>query len=155
MLGPLADPSAARAIRDGAPVEHFEMAHSGEAVAFLGEALRDLMMSEPRASVAVIARYPEQADIYYEGLRAAEVPYLRRIADQDFPFKSGVDVTDVRQVKGLEFDYVVLIEVSAAAYPADDEARHLLHIAATRAAHQLWVISTGTPSPLLPEQLTG
>lgn len=153
VLGPLADDEQNQATRHGAPVELFEFAYSGEAVAFLGEALRSLMAAEPRASVAVIARYPEQADLYYNGLKNAEVPFLRRIARQDFPFKSGIDVTDVRQVKGLEFDYVVLLEVSAASYPAEDEARHLLHIAATRAAHQLWITTTGEPSPLLPRRL--
>ena len=67
--------------------------------------------------------------------------------------RGAVDVTDVRQVKGLEFDYVVLVEVSESAYPSDDEARHLLHIAATRAAHQLWILTTSRPSRLLPEAL--
>ena len=56
-------------------------------------------------------------------------------------------------VKGLEFDYVVIVECNAATFPVDSETRHLLHIAATRAAHQLWVFSTGTPSLLLPESL--
>lgn len=153
VLGPLRHEEQGQAIRHGAPVELFRFAHGGDAVGFLSEALRDLATSEPRASVAVIARYPEQADVYYRGLANAEVPNLRRIAEQDFPFKPGVDVTDVRQVKGLEFDYVVLLEVSTASYPEDDESRHLLHIAATRAAHQLWVTTTGTPSLLLPEEL--
>ncbi len=153
VLGPLATDDQSQATRHGAPVELFEFGYSGEAVAFLGEALRSLMAAEPRASVAVIARYPEQADLYYKGLQNAEVPFLRRIARQDFPFKAGIDVTDVRQVKGLEFDYVVLLEVSAASYPTDDEARHLLHIAATRAAHQLWVTTTGEPSLILPRKL--
>ncbi len=153
VLGPLRNEQQSTATRQGVPVELFEFGQSGEAVAFLGEALRKLMAAEPRASVAVIARYPEQADIYYRGLANAEVPFLRRIAQQDFPFKPGIDVTDVRQVKGLEFDYVVLLEVSSAAYAEDEEARHLLHIAATRAAHQLWVTSTGLPSPLLPQKL--
>ena len=153
VLGPLRHEEEGRATRGGAPVEMFRFAHGGDAVGFLSEALRDLASSEPRATVAVIARYPEQADVYHRGLANAEVPNLRRIAEQDFPFKPGVDVTDVRQVKGLEFDYVVLIETSAASYPEDDESRHLLHIAATRAAHQLWVTTTGTPSPLLPEEL--
>ncbi|MDQ3035162.1 MAG: hotdog fold thioesterase [Myxococcota bacterium] len=153
VLGPLADPEGGHAIRSGAPVELFRFTHNGEAVAFLGEALRELMQSEPRASIALIARYPEQADIYYKGLVNAEVPYLRRIAEQDFPFKPGIDVTDVRQVKGLEFDYVVLLEVSRASYPQTDESRHLLHIAATRAAHQLWITSSGEPSLILPESL--
>ena len=67
---------------------------------------------------------------------------MRRIAEQDFPFQPGVDVTDVAQVKGLEFDYVVLVDVTAASYPTSDEARHLLHIGATRAAHQLWIMTS-------------
>jgi DNA helicase-2/ATP-dependent DNA helicase PcrA len=153
VLGPLAPDDEPQATRGGAPIELFEFGHSGEAVAFLGEALRGLMASEPRASVAVIARYPEQADLYYQGLQNAEVPFLRRISRQDFPFKAGIDVTDVRQVKGLEFDYVVLLESSTSSYPEDDEARHLMHIAATRAAHQLWVTTSGDPSLLLPRKL--
>lgn len=153
VLGPLRNEVSGEATRYGAPVELFQFGGSGEAVGFLSEALRGLIGSEPLSSVAVIARYPEQADIYYKGLRHGEVPNLRRIADQDFPFRPGVDVTDVRQVKGLEFDYVVMVECNRSTYPADDETRHLLHIAATRAAHQLWVCSTGTPSPLLPEGL--
>ncbi len=153
VLGPLATGNPPLATRGGAPVELFSFAHAGDAVGFLSEALRDLMSSEPRASVAVIARYPEQADIYFKGLEKGEVSRLRRIADQDFPFKPGVDVTDVRQVKGLEFDYVVLVEASKQSYPDDEEARHLLHIAATRAAHQLWLLATGTASPLIPERL--
>ncbi|MBZ0117252.1 MAG: ATP-binding domain-containing protein [Sandaracinaceae bacterium] len=153
VLGPLRNEEENTATRHGAPVELFELGSAGEAVAFLGEALRDLMAHEPRASIAVIARYPEHADLYYEGLKKAEVPFLRRIAEQDFPFRAGVDVTDVRQVKGLEFDYVVLLEVGTSVYPEDDEARHLLHIAATRAAHQLWVTCTGEPSGLIPRSV--
>jgi len=153
VLGPLASKDEPVATRNGAPVELFTFGHTGDALAFLGESLRELIQTEPSASVAVVTRYPEQADVYYEGLKRAEVPYLRRIAEQDFPFKPGIDVTDVRQVKGLEFDYVIAVEVSDAAYPPEDEARHLLHIAATRAAHQLWILTTARPSPLIPAEL--
>jgi DNA helicase-2/ATP-dependent DNA helicase PcrA len=153
ILGPLRNEVEGQATRHGAPVELFKFEDSGEAVGFLSEALRELVRAEPLASVAVITRYPEQADLYHKGLTHGEVPNLRRIAEQDFPFRPGVDVTDVRQVKGLEFDYVILVEVNERSYPADDEARHLLHIAATRAAHQLWVVTTGTASPILPAAL--
>lgn len=153
VLGPLADAEAPRATRGGAPVELFRFSHSGDAVGFLAESLRQLLQEEPLASVAVIARYPEQADLFFNGLKKAETPYLRRIAEQDFPFKPGIDVTDVRQVKGLEFDYVVLVEVNEPSYPEDDEARHLLHIGATRAAHQLWLMASDKPSRLIPEEL--
>jgi ATP-dependent DNA helicase UvrD/PcrA len=153
VLGPLASTDAPVATREGAPVDLFTHGHTGDAVATLSEALRDLMQSEPQASVAVITRFPEQADLYFGGLQRAEVPYLRRVAEQDFSFKPGVDVTDVRQVKGLEFDYVVIVEASESSYPDDDEARHLLHIAATRAAHQLWLFAVGRISPLIPQEL--
>ena len=153
VLGPLAAADAPEATRHGAPVELFELGHAGDAAAFLAEALRDLNAEEPSASVAVVARFPEQADVYFEALQRAEVRGVRRVAEQDFSFKPGIDVTDVRQVKGLEFDYVVLVDVTDNAYPDDDEARHLLHIGATRAAHQLWIVTGGKPSPLLPQVL--
>lgn len=153
VLGPLAPEEKPIANRSGVPVDLFMFAHTGDAVGFLGEALRELVRLEPRASVAVVARYPEQADLFHAGLIKGEVPHLRRIARQDFPFKPGVDVTDIRQVKGLEFDYVVLVEVNESSYSEEDEARHLLHIGATRAAHQLWILSTGRPSTLLPDEL--
>ena len=38
---------------------------------------------------------------------------------------------------------------SARAYPDEPEARRRLHVAVTRAAHQLWIAAIGTPSPLL------
>lgn len=153
VLGELVDPAFATAPRHGVPVELFSFAHTGEAVGFLAEALRALVQNEPLASVAVIARTPEQAADYARGLQNAEVPHVRLIAEQDFPFRPGVDVTDVRQVKGLEFDYVILVEVTAASYGESAEARHLLHIAATRAAHQLWITTSDRPSPLLPKEL--
>jgi DNA helicase-2/ATP-dependent DNA helicase PcrA len=155
-MGPLADPDPPVVPRSGAPVEAHAFPGTGAAVAFLADALRQLSAREPRATVALLSRYPEQADVYYEGLKRAEVPYLRRVKVQDFSFRPGVEVTDIRQVKGLEFDYVVLLDVNASTFPEDDESRHLFHIGATRAAHQLWIVVTAaTPSPLVPRELLG
>ena len=151
-MGTLPIDVPAEAKRSGAPVEAFRFSAAGAAVGFLAEALRDLLLREPRATVALLARHAEQADRYFEGLRRAEVASLRRVRAQDFTFRPGIDVTDVRQVKGLEFDYVVLLDVNASSYGSDDESRHLFHIAATRAAHQLWLIVTGKPSVLIPRE---
>ncbi len=135
--------------RAGAHVELLRFGQQGEAVALLAEALRDLRRREPLASVALIARHPATARAYARDLRQAEVPAVRLVADFDFSFAAGVEVTDVAQVKGLEFDYVVLLDASAASYPDNLESRHLLHIAATRAAHQLWILAVGEVSPIL------
>jgi DNA helicase-2/ATP-dependent DNA helicase PcrA len=155
VLGPLADPTPPIAPRTGAPVEHHHFPSPGAAVAFLAEALRPLFAREPRSTVAILARHPEQADVYFEALRMAEIPGLRRVRAFDFAFRPGVEITEIRQVKGLEYDYVVLVDVNATTYPVSDESRHLLHIGATRAAHQLWVVSTAPPSALLPAWLGG
>ena len=153
VLGPLMGDVRPVAPRAGAPVEAFAFASAGECTEFLSHALKELVRAEPEASVALLARHPEQARLYYEALARAEVPTLRLVDNQDFSFTSGIDVTDVRQSKGLEFDIVILLEVTDASYPASDDARRLLHVAMTRAAHQLWVTHTGAPSPLLPEPL--
>jgi DNA helicase-2/ATP-dependent DNA helicase PcrA len=153
ILGPELAPDEPLAARPGEPVELHEFGDLGEAVAFLGDALRTLMAREPTASCAVISRHSEQADAYFEGLRRAEVPALRRIKRDEFNFQPGVDVTDVTHVKGLEFDYVVMVDVNDTSYPKVNWARHLLHIGVTRAAHQLWLVSTGEPSPLVPQAL--
>lgn len=153
ILGPELAPDEPLAARPGEPVELHEFGDLGEAVAFLGDALRNLMAREPTASCAVIARHPEQADAYFDGLRRAEVPALRRVRRDEFNFQPGVDVTDIANVKGLEFDYVVMVDVNAASYPDQRWARHMLHIGVTRAAHQLWLVSTGEPSDLVPAAL--
>lgn len=152
VLGPLAateDAEADAAARDGAPVELHELGGMGEAVAFVADALRSLLAREPSASVALLTRHAGQADAWAAALKRAEVPSLRRVRRQDFSFTPGVDVTDIGQVKGLEFDYVILLDVNDTSYPPTIESRHLLHIGATRATHQLWVVSTGRTSELV------
>ncbi len=151
VLGPMWSDDAPQASRPGVPVEAFSFGDPGEAVVFLADALRDLITQEPLASVALIARYPAQAEMYYQALRGAEITALRRVTHQDFSFAPGIEVTDIRQVKGLEFDYVLLLDVNAESYNDTAESRHLLHIAATRAAHQLWLICPGSSSPVLPD----
>lgn len=159
ILGPLAPAIAPKAVRSGAPVEVFSFVDPGEEVAFLADNLRALMAREPTASCAVLLRYPERARFFYERLEAAEVPRLRlvlpgdgdTVADDEFSFAPGIDVTTIAKVKGLEYDYVVIVEVTEPMFPDAVIARHLLHIGATRAAHQLWVTtSMEAPSPLLP-----
>jgi DNA helicase-2/ATP-dependent DNA helicase PcrA len=149
VLGPLAHEDVPQTTRSGPPVELFGFGSSGEAVAWLAEALRQLAGDEPDANVALVARFPQQADIYFEGLTRAEVPNVRRVARQDFSWEAGVDVTDVRQTKGLEFDEVVLLETTAASYPVTPPARHALYIGATRASHQLWCVASDEPSKLV------
>jgi DNA helicase-2/ATP-dependent DNA helicase PcrA len=146
VLGPELAPDEPLAARPGEPVELHEFTDVGEAVAFLSDTLRGLIAREPSASCCLVTRFPEQADAYFDGLRRAEVPSLRRIRRDEFSFQPGIDLTDITQVKGLEFDYVIMLDCNESSYPNANWARHLMHIGVTRAAHQLWMVSTGEPS---------
>jgi DNA helicase II / ATP-dependent DNA helicase PcrA len=147
LLGALAPGEPVRAARDGAPVGVFHFPDEAQAQLFLVGALRDLIEREPLASVAVIARDPGAAAAFHD--LVAEPCAARLVLRGDFSFEPGVDVIDVDNAKGLEFDYVVVPDASASAYPLTDEARRRLHVAVTRTSHQLWLVSSGRPSPLL------
>lgn len=152
VLGDLAeDDMPPTTTRPGAPVELFRFTDHGACVAFLSEALTELVRREPLASIAVLTPSKGLSHVYAEGLDKGEVPRLRQVHDQNFAFAPGVEVVEVSEIKGLEFDYVVLVEVSAAHYPDNSHARRLLHVGATRAAHQLWLTCVGSASPILRE----
>ena len=141
--------------RSGPPVELFRFTDHGACVAFLADALKELLAKERLASVAVLTASRTLSTMYYRGLANGEVPRLRQVEQQDFTFAPGVEVTEIEQVKGLEFDYVILVEVSAANFPETPSARRLLHVGATRAVHQLWLTSVATPSSLVRDQVRG
>ena len=141
--------------RSGPAVELFRFTDHGACVAFLADALKELCAAERLASICVLTPTRELSALYHRGLHNGEVPRLRRVENQDFTFAPGVEVTEIEQVKGLEFDYAILVEVSAANFPDTPAARRLLHVGATRAVHQLWLTSVGTPSPLIRDQIHG
>lgn len=148
VLGPLAPPTMPRAPRPGPPVSRTTVPNEGHAAAWIGETLRELGADEPHASVAVIARHAAGARALHEVL--AKGLDARLVLDGEFSFAPGIEVTEVAAVKGLEFDYVVVPDANTATYPDQAEARRMLHVAVSRAAHQVWLVSPGTPSSILP-----
>lgn len=97
--------------------------------------LREVRRRRPASLVAVLCRDRAAADRWFADLSDFGVPELRRGDRDRFGFGPGVVVSNVHQVKGLEFDGVVLVD--PAAY--GERERNLLHVAITRAAEWLWV----------------
>ena len=153
VLGDLNQEQGFTVTRHGPAVELFAFRNQGEQARFLGQALKELMYGEPHASCAVICADPQAARLSYAALERMDIPRLRLVVEEDFTFTPGVDITEVSQVKGLEFDYVVVLDGDAVNYPAGRYHRFQLHVAATRAAHQLWIANWRLKSPLLPEDL--
>lgn len=135
--------------RHGAPVDVFRFRERGAMIAFLSDTLHDLSVREPLASVAILTRTPETAQSLYEGLKRTDLADFRLISEQEFTFTPGVDVTDITQTKGLEFDSVIIADADASTYGPDIRSRQLLYVGVTRASHQLWLLHCGNPSSLI------
>lgn len=148
VLGTYAPREMPKSIKDGVPVVISPFPNEGHMMVTLADTLSELMAREPQASVAIVTRTPEYAQRVFKMM--SDVPRCRLVHDGEFEFKPGVDVVDVGQVKGLEFDYVVIPDATVGAYPDTPESRRALHVAATRAIHQLWVMGIGSMSAVIP-----
>ncbi len=115
--------------------------------AWLVVALRDLDAEDPTAASAVICRTPQAAVQLARLVKMAMPAHLA--LEGAFTFGPGAQVTCVPEVKGLEFDHVVIPDAGAGRYADTSEARRALYVAATRASAQLVLAAAGTPSPLL------
>ena len=124
-----------------------EFAHECHQADWLTRELRELQTSDPRGSAALICRTPEAARRLFQHLRRGLG--LRLALDGDYQFVGGINVTCVQQAKGLEFDYVVIPDASAAVYPATPAGRRALYVAVTRASHQLVLSSVGPWTEIL------
>ncbi|MBE2251394.1 MAG: ATP-binding domain-containing protein [Myxococcus sp.] len=113
---------------------------------WLSDALSALMGDDASASVAVICRTPEAAKRVHQRLRGVTTTLA---LDGDFPFKPGVVVTCVAEIKGLEFDLAVLPDAGATTWANTQDARRGLYTAMTRASHRLVLAWAGAKSPLL------
>jgi DNA helicase IV len=109
--------------------------------------LEQLTQRDPTASVALICRVPSTARRLQAALRQRSLGRL--VLDGEFLFRSGVNVTELDQVKGLEFDYVIVPDASPATYPDTPEAHRALYVAVTRTRHQLLVAAVAGQTPLL------
>jgi len=138
VLGPLAPGQMPDTKRNGGPVIKTQVQHLAHASMVLSDALVDLTKREPRATIAIICNREETAEQFYNEL--ADIGGVNLVLDQGFNFKPGIDITTVDQIRGLEFDYVILPDTDRVNYPENNRSRKRLHLAATRAIHQLWVL---------------
>jgi hypothetical protein len=106
-----------------------------------------LVTRDPWREICVIARTAEHARRLHAELSRGLDPSL--VLDGDFRFDPGVVVTTAAAVSGLEFDAVVIPDLSPAFYPASPELARALYVAATRARDWLWLLTPDTWSQLV------
>jgi DNA helicase II / ATP-dependent DNA helicase PcrA len=106
-----------------------------------------LIAREPWRQICVVARTPEHARRLHAELARGLEPVL--VLDGDFRFEPGIVVTTGAAVSGLEFDCVVIPDLTPAFYPAGPELSRVLYVAATRARDWLWLLTPEAWSPLV------
>ncbi len=106
-----------------------------------------LVARDPWRQICVIARTPEHARRLHAELGRGLDPVL--VLDGDFRFEPGIIVTTAASVSGLEFDAVVIPDLTPAFWPATPELARSLYVAATRARDFLWLLTPDAWTPLL------
>jgi DNA helicase IV len=107
-----------------------------ETLEHLRRSLAALMAKEPQSLTAVICRYKKEAQEVFQALKG--VPGLR-LQTSSLSFEPGVLVTNIHQVKGLEFSGVIMWNPTHKAYPYTEIGRNLLYVGLTRASNRLAV----------------
>jgi superfamily I DNA/RNA helicase len=115
---------------------------------WLARGVRHVQRRDRLASLAILCRSPLTARRITAALQQRECP-ARLVFDGRF-LPRGVQVTTVEEVKGLEFDFVLVPDASAHDYPATEAARRALYVAVTRARHQVALACVGERSPAVP-----
>jgi hypothetical protein len=137
----------ARAVRDGPGVAKAPIVLCADERALadhLGPALALLLRRDRRASVAMICRRPLTARRLADRLRA-HFP-VRVVFDGKFLPRGPLQVSIVAEVKGLEFDYVIVPDANAIEWPNDAASRRAMYVAVTRARKQVLLASVGAPA---------
>lgn len=131
-------------VKSDGPEPRFH-AHISEQTALerLRASLQALARQEPNSLTAVVCRYKKESEMVFRAIRG--VPGARTILS----FKPGIVVTNVHQIKGLEFSNVILWNPTGRSYPQTRIGRNLLYVAITRASKRLAVFHHEPLSALL------
>lgn len=140
---------AARAVRDGgkASLDVLRFATERELAAALGAEMSRILARDRDGAIGVVCRRATTARRIADLLRE-HVP-VRLVFDGHFLPRGPVQVTVVTDIKGLELDWIIVPDATAAEWTDEPASRRALYVAITRARHQVVMAAVGEPSPLL------
>lgn len=135
------------------PVPTLSMSSSrAEMVEQTAELLRAAYEADRTGHICVVCRAKADAESLQrelsEWLDDLGTP-VRLGHNKQFVFGPGITVSNSRQVKGLEFETVVVFDPSARDYPASTDGKRALYMVLTRAKERLHFVAQQPVSPLL------
>jgi superfamily I DNA/RNA helicase len=139
--------TAAPPVQRGAPTTLRRFTDEASLCAELGREIERVLARDQRASLAVLCR--TAVTVRRLAARFRQSAPVRLVFDGRFLPRGPAQASTVDEVKGLEFDYVIVPDADATTYPSDVASRRALYVAVTRARHQVVLAHTGAASPLL------
>jgi len=153
--GDLSLPEQSQASERNGPTPTWTRVETPQVMAHrIGQWIDARLKESQRSLSAIICRWPKQAQGLVEELRKIGYPSVRLGHRDQFDFTPGVTVTNVHQVKGLEFRNVLIVEPSEENYKSSsEEEQNLMYVAVTRAELRLDFIGHQKQSGLLPQKI--
>jgi len=151
-----------RSLLHGAPPAVHVFDDFSKEVDFVVQRIRELE-GEGTSRICIVARENKIVELFESQLQAQDLEtYRLRRSEAEDPSRPGVRLATMHRVKGLEFDYVIVVgadddtipfikHLDPTASTAEKEEherreRALLYVSATRARRGVDVTCTGTPS---------
>jgi DNA helicase II / ATP-dependent DNA helicase PcrA len=136
--------------RPGNPVVWHRAVDHNDFLETLSDWVNNLIKKDPYKLIALICRYPKQAMELKDELEKMISCEVRLGYRDQFSFEPGVIISNIHQIKGLEFDAVALINPSEELYPSKNiESRNMIYVGVTRAQEDLFLIGSDSFSKLL------
>ncbi|MCA1772433.1 MAG: ATP-binding domain-containing protein, partial [Halomonas sp.] len=134
--------------RHGEPprVEHYR--NRQQEIAAIADMATSFTQSEHN-TLGIVCKTQKQARKIFDALEG-DFKRLQLLSEKSTAFGQGIIICTAHMAKGLEFDRVIVPDVSEKNYATDME-RNLLYVACTRAMHRLMLTYTGKPSVFLPQ----
>src|SRR6185436_781645 len=129
-----------------------------EKLAHAAETARAALVDNPAAHVCIVCKSSTEVVGAAEQIRSLikdPAIIVRQGRNKDFTFAPGVTVSSFRQVKGLEFDVVVVLDPNRDVYLDTTQGRRNLYMVLTRAKDALHLVSAGELTPLLRPPVDG
>lgn len=105
-------------------------------------------LHQDNETVAILTKNRQQAQDVYQILHRQKLADLHLLSEEDSALPTGILVLPIYLAKGLEFDAVLAYDVSADNLKNTD-AVGMVYTMASRAMHQLTLLSNGPVSPVL------
>jgi DNA helicase-2/ATP-dependent DNA helicase PcrA len=130
-------------LRSGEPPLYLHAKSEKERVGLISAQIKRMQGELHYNSVCIIESSPKRAKALAAALEG--VSLLDHLSSS---YSSGAYVASIDQIKGLEFDAVIIANAGEGQYPDMPHHARLLYVAMTRPLHRLSVIHTGRLSPL-------